>query len=140
MSATISLMRAPHEVNYTIRRGEVFERLIIPKDQRTRRKRVPTAASATVRIPVNGVDTDYVLPVEVTSEGGVLISLTGNNTEWFAVGSYSWDMVITVSRSALLTSTPTAQTLSVAGTLTVVDDGNITPMDTDGVPEALVAR
>lgn len=121
------------EANYNISRGEVWERLIIPKDRRTHRKRVPVEAAASVLVD----DVAYVLPTEITHEGGVLLSLTAENTEWFAVGEYSWDMVIVVSRSALLTSTPLAETLAVKGTLTVTNYANITPMESDGNPTPL---
>lgn len=120
-------------MNYTIDRGEVWERLIVLKDKRTHRKRVPTEVAASVQIG----DTKYVIPTEVTSEGAVLLSLSANNTEWFTVGEYNWDMVATVSRSAMLTSTPLAETLVVSGTLTVQNYDNITPMDSDGNPTAL---
>lgn len=120
-------------MNYTIDRGEVWERLIVLKDKRTHRKRVPTEVAASVSIG----DTKYVIPTEVTSEGAVLLSLSANNTEWFSVGTYNWDMVATVSRSAMLTSTPLAETLVVSGTLTVQNYDNITPMDSDGNPTAL---
>jgi len=46
-------------------------------------------------------------------------------------------MVATVSRAALLVSTPVAETLVVSGTLTVQNYDNITPMDSDGSPTAL---
>lgn len=121
--------------NYTIQKGEVWERLIIIKDKRTHRKRVPTEADATVL--VNSVK--YVIPVEITSEGGVLLSLTPGNTEWLGAGEYAWDMVAKVSRSALLTSTPITQLLVVKGTLTVEDQGNLTPLESDGVTTPLVA-
>lgn len=121
------------ETDYKIKRGEDWERLIVIKDRRTRRKRVPTEAAASVRI--DGVD--YVLPTEITSEGGVKLSLSANNTEWLSDGTYLWDMVATVSRSALLTSTPLTETVVAKGTLTVSTYSNITPMDSDGVPTAL---
>jgi len=123
-------------LNYTVDRGEPWERLIIPKDRRTRRKRVPVEASASVKIG----DTIYILPVEITSEGGLLLTMTANNTEWLADGEYDWDLVATVSRSALLTSTPLAETVVVHGKLVVSTYDNLTPMDSDGVPTALVAR
>ena len=122
------------ERNYTIRRGELWERLIIPKDRRTRRKRTPTEAAATVLIN----DVKYVLPSRITSEGGVLMQLSPENTEWFADGVYLWDMVIMVSRSALLTSTPMEEVVGVKGTLTVSSYDNLTPMDSDGNPTPLV--
>lgn len=120
-------------MDYTIDRGEVWERLIVLKDRRTHRKRVPTEVAASVLVG----DTKYVIPTEVTAEGAVLLSLSANNTEWFTVGEYKWDMVATVSRAALLVSTPLAETLVVSGTLTVQNYDNITPMDSDGSPTAL---
>ena len=123
-------------LNYTVDRGEPWERLIIPKDRRTRRKRVPVEADASVKIG----DTVYVLPVSITSEGGLLLTMTANNTEWLTDGEYDWDLVATVSRSALLTSTPLAETVVVHGKLVVSTYDNLTPMDSDGVPTALVAR
>lgn len=119
--------------DFKVDRGEHWERLILIKDRRTHRKRVPTEAAASIRI--DGVD--YVIPTEITSEGGVLMTLTGNNTEWLADGTYNWDMVATVSRSALLTSTPLTEKVVAKGTLTVSTYANITPMDSDGNPTAL---
>lgn len=120
-------------VNYNVARGEVWERLIILKDRRTRRKRVPVAAAVTVSVN----DVKYVIPSEITSEGGVLMQMTANNTEWLVDGDHPWDMVATVSRSALLTSTPYAETVVVSGTLHVSTYENLTPMASDGVPTAL---
>lgn len=121
------------QINYTVDRGELWERLLILKDRRTRRKRVPVEAAASVKIG----DTKYSIPCEITSEGGVLLTMSAANTEWFTDGEYSWDMVATVSRSALLTSTPLTETLVVYGTLTVSTYDNITPMSSDGVTSAL---
>ena len=127
-------------LNYTIHRGETWERLVIIKDRRTRRKRVPTTAAASLRsVSTLGVATKHVIPVTITSEGGVLMSMSTGNTEWLAVGDYPWDMVVTVSRSALLTSTPLVETLLVRGTLSVLSYDNITPMASDGVSVPLAA-
>jgi hypothetical protein len=124
------------KLDYHVWRGEVWERLLILKDKRTRRKRVPTEAAATIK--VDGAN--YVIPVEITSEGGILLTLTPNNTEWLEVGEYDWDCVATVSRSALLTSSPLSETVVVYGTITVMNYDNLTPMDSDGNAEALVVR
>lgn len=121
------------KTDYTIERGEVWERLIILKDRRTRRKRVPVAAAATIKIG----STLYQIPCEITSEGGIMLSMTPSNTEWLADGEYDWDLVATVSRSALLTSTPLMQTVAVYGKLTVSTYDNLTPLDSDGVAVAL---
>jgi hypothetical protein len=120
-------------INYTVNRGEAWERLLIPKDRRTRRKRVPVKAAATVKIG----DTKYVIPSEITPEGGLLLTMTPQNTEWLEDGEYSWDCVATVSRSALLTSTPLSETVVVYGTLYVSTYDNLTPMESDGDPVAL---
>lgn len=124
------------QINYTVDRGEVWERLIVPKDRRTHRKRVPVEANATVKVG----DTLYVLPCEITSEGAILLSMTAGNTEWLADGEYDWDMTATISRSALLTSTPLVEMVIVYGKLVVSTFNNLTPMDSDGVPVALEVR
>lgn len=124
------------KVDYHAWRGEVWERMLILKDRRTRRKRVPTEAAATIK--VDGVN--YVIPVSVTSEGGILLTLTSNNTEWLGAGEYDWDCVATTSRSALLTSSPLSETVVVYGTITVLEHENLTPLASDGNPEALVVR
>lgn len=121
------------EINYTVDRGEIWERLVILKDRRTRRKRVPTEVAATVLIGT----TKYKIPTTITSEGGILLEMSANNTEWLSNGEYNWDMVATVSRSALLTSTPLTETVVVFGKLVVQTYDNITPMDSDGVTEPL---
>lgn len=123
-------------IDYTVDRGEIWERLIVPKDRRTHRKRVPTEAAASVKIG----DTIYVLPTEITSEGCVLLKMSAENTEWLSDGEYDWDMVATISRSALLTSTPLSEMVVVYGKLKVQTYANLTPMDSDGQTTALVAR
>lgn len=115
-------------VDYHINRGEPWERLVIIKDKRTHRKRVPTVVAASVSIGLQ----KYVIPTTITSEGGVRLSLTPAQTEWFVDGEYLWDMVATVSRSALLTSTPLAELVTAKGTLIVETYANITPMGSDG--------
>lgn len=123
-------------IDYTVDRGEIWERLIIPKDRRTHRKRVPTEVKASVKIG----DTVYAIPVRVTSEGAVLMEMSAENTEWLSDGEYDWDMVATVSRSALLTSTPLSEVVVVYGKLKVQTHENITPMDSDGQATALEVR
>lgn len=118
---------------YTISRGELFERLLVIKDRRTRRKRIPTEAAASILIS----GTAYVIPSQITSEGGVLLTMSPENTEWLSDGVYDWDMVATVSRSSAFTSTPLQETVVVSGTITVSTYDNITPMASDGDPEPL---
>lgn len=117
-------------MNYTIDRGEVWERSIVPKDKRTHRKRVPTAAAAYITagsIAAPTVLADYLIPTEITSDGSVHISMTAANTLSLPAGTWAWDMQITCSRSAMLTSTPLAEVLVVRGTITVRDVTSIAP-------------
>lgn len=118
---------------YKVVRGELWERLILVKDSRTHRKRVPVQVAASVL--VDGVK--YVIPTEITSEGGIRLEMTANNTEWFTDGTYNFDVVATVSRSALLTSTPLEEKVVAKGTLKVTTYDNITPMASDGVATPL---
>lgn len=126
----------PQTLNYSINRGEVWERLIMIKDRRTRRVRKPTEVSACILI--NGVS--YYLPSAVTAEGGVLLELSPAQTKWLVDGEYSWDAVATISRAQNFTNSPTSETVVLTGTLTVTSYDNITPLDSDVVaPEPLQA-
>ena len=122
-------------LNYSIKRGEVWERLVMIKDRRTRRVRKPTAAAASVLI--SGVA--YTIPCSITSEGGVLLEMTPEQTKWLVAGTYPWDAVATVSRSQRFTQTPASETVILSGTLTVESYDAITPMAVDLVaPDPLV--
>jgi hypothetical protein len=124
----------PSVLNYVIERGEMWERLIVIKDRRTHRKRVPYEAHAVVQID----DVKYVIPSTVSSEGAVLLTLQPENTEWLVDGAYPWDMEVIVSRSASFLHSPTMQTIAVGGTLTVRTYNNIAPLLSDDNPVALV--
>lgn len=128
-------MAAKMKIDYTVDRGELWERLIVIKDRRSHRKRIPTAVAASISI----AGTAYVIPTEITSEGAVLMTMTANNTEWLTDGTYNWDMVATVPISAYSTSSPVTEMVVVAGEITVSTYANITPMASDGVATALTA-
>jgi hypothetical protein len=121
-------------VNMTATRGEIMERLLIVKDSRTHRKRVPTETTAAVQVGEN----KYEIPTSVTSEGGILITLSAEQTNWFHPGDYAWDVWGTVSRSALLTSTPLTTEMLAYGTLTVQEHSSITPVSVGTQPLTLV--
>lgn len=105
--------------------------MILLKDKRTRRKRVPTEVSAALEILEGPNAGKWYLPVEVNSEGGVDLVLTELQTKWFEPGEYGYDLVVTISTAPLFTSTNLTQTRAVYGTLTVEDNPNITPMAVD---------
>lgn len=129
-------MASKARIDYTVDRGEIWERLIVPKDRRTHRNRVPTEVDASLKVG----DVVYILPAEITSEGAVMLSMSAENTEWLADGEYDWDMVATISRSALLTSTPLTEMVVVHGKLIVQTFDNMTPLASDGNPVALEVR
>lgn len=143
MEGSVPLKKA--NVDYVLVRGEIWQRLIVIKDRRTHRKRVPQSCAATIKVGT----TKYVIPTEVTSEGAVLLKMSANNTEWLAEGTYEWDLVATVSRSALLLTPISSdgidatadddlsEMLIAQGTIEVVNYENLTPMDSDGNPTAL---
>lgn len=116
-------------INYSLQRGEVWERLIMIKDRRTRRVRKPTEVAACILI--GGVS--YYLPSAITAEGGVLLELSPAQTKWLADGAYSWDAVATISRAQNFTNSPEAELVVLNGTITVSSYSNITPLDSDVV-------
>lgn len=120
----------PQNLNYTIERGEVWERLILVKDRRTRRVRKPSAAACTILID----SVAYDLPLTLTSEGGILLSLNPAQTKWLVAGEYAWDGVAVISRAQNMTTSPSAETVILKGTLTVTSYDPITPMAVDLVP------
>lgn len=115
--------------DYHIERGEAFDRLIIIKDRRTHRRRVPTEAKAVVLM--DGIK--YYLPQYITSEGGIMLSLTVYQTEWMTPGEWPFDVEAKISRSPMLTSTPLVETIAVKGTLFVSTYSNLSPLLSDGV-------
>jgi flavorubredoxin len=120
----------PKTLNYSIQRGEVWERLIMVKDRRTRRVRKPMQASACILI--SGVS--YAIPSVITAEGGILLEMTPAQTKWLVDGSYAWDGVATISRAQNFTSIPTEETVVFKGTLTVSSYDSVTPMEYESLP------
>ena len=73
----------------------------------------------------------YTIPTTITSEGGVLLEMTAEQTKWLAAGTYQWDAVATVSRSQRFTQSPSYETVLLSGELTVETYDAITPMAID---------
>ena len=115
--------------DFNMTRGEFFERLIILKDKRTHRRRVPTEAAATMLVePVGQAAYTVDIPITLNNEGGVLLAMTAAETYAIPEGVWTWDMVATVSTSPTMLSTPLQEILPVSGTITVTTVENITPM------------
>lgn len=119
--------------DYHVERGEAFDRLVIIKDRRTHRRRVPTEAKATVLM--DGIK--YALPQYITAEGGVMLSLSPYQTEWMLPGEWPFDIEAKISRSPLLTSSPLVETIVMKGTIFVSTYSNLSPLLSDGTTSAL---
>lgn len=83
-----------HTVNYNVVRGLPWQRLIILKDRRTRRVLKPTEARSFVRTV--GLAKKE-LTVEITSEQGILLSLTGEETQDLPLGELEYDVLATLN-------------------------------------------
>lgn len=104
-------------VNYTLTRGLPWERLIIVKDRRTHRLMRPTDARAYVK---TGTLTVAEITTTLTSENGILLSLTGEETQDLPLGTLDYDVFATISG----VQQPVAK-----GTITVSALNNITPLE-----------
>jgi hypothetical protein len=83
-----------HTVNYNVVRGLPWKRLIILKDRRTHRVLKPTEARSFVKT------TDLAkkeLTVELTSENGIMLSLTGEETQDLPLGELEYDVLATIN-------------------------------------------
>lgn len=104
-------------VNYTLSRGLPWERLIIVKERRTHHLHHPTDARAYVK--TNGTAIKE-LTTTITTENGILLSLTADETFDLPVGDLSYDVLATVRGI----QQPVAK-----GTISVTDLNNITPLE-----------
>lgn len=110
----------PHEsqtVNYRLTKGLPWERLLIVKDRRTRRLVRPTSARCYIK---TGDVTVKEVTVELTTENGILLYLTGEETQDLPVGVLSYDVLAVVSDI----ERPVAK-----GTIEVSALDNITPLE-----------
>jgi hypothetical protein len=104
-------------VNYTLVRGLPWERLIIVKDKRTHRLQRPTDARAYVR---TGAITVAELTTTLTSENGIALSLTAEETQDLPLGDLFYDVLATING----VQQPVSQ-----GTISVAALNNITPLE-----------
>lgn len=104
-------------VNYTLVRGLPWERLIIVKDKRTHRLQRPTDARAYVR---TGAITVAELTTTLTSENGIALCLTAEETQDLPLGDLFYDVLATING----VQQPVSQ-----GTISVSALNNITPLE-----------
>jgi hypothetical protein len=110
----------PHEsqtVNYRLTKGLPWERLLIVKDRRTRRLVKPTSARCYIKtgdLTVKEVD------ITLTTENGILLSLTAEETQDLPTGFLSYDVLAVLAD----VERPVAK-----GTIEVSGLDNITPLE-----------
>lgn len=110
----------PHEsqtVNYRLTKGLPWERLLIIKDRRTRRLVRPTSARCYIK---TGALTVKEVTIDLTTENGILLSLTGEETQDLPTGTLNYDVMAVVSDI----ERPVAK-----GTIEVSGMDNITPLE-----------
>ena len=109
-------------VNYTITKGLPWERLIIVKNRYNRRKLQPADTRAFIQ---TGTTTKSEITTSVTTEGGILLELTAEETQDLPEGALFYDVYATIG--------DVQQPVS-KGTINVLALGNITPLeDTDAM-------
>jgi hypothetical protein len=104
-------------VNYTLTRGLPWERLIIVKDRNTHRVVKPTDSSSFVK---TGDLSKVEITTEVTSENGIKLTLTAEETQDLPLGDLQYDVLATIAGIQRPVS---------KGIITVNALDNITPME-----------
>lgn len=109
-------------LNYTLIRGLPWERLIIIKNKYTHHLQNPTDARSYVK---TGDLTIFELTASITTEKGINLSLTAEETQDLPLGDLSYDVIATINGIQMPVS---------KGTITVSALDNITPLeDTDAM-------
>lgn len=104
-------------VNYNVIRGLPWERLIIVKNRRTHRVVKPTDSRSYVTTTGAG---KMEITTTITAENGILLSLTGEETQDLPLGTLTYDVLATIDG----VQRPVAQ-----GTITVTALDTVTPLE-----------
>lgn len=116
-----------NKVNYSIYKGLAWERLIIVRDKRTHRVIRPISARASIKTSITGRKE---LTCIITSEGGIMLALTEEDTTDLPVGDLDYDVLATYARNAPYSGASDEVTRPVAaGTITVTALDNVTPLE-----------
>lgn len=76
-------------ISYKMTRGELWDRLIMVKNRRTRRVIRPSQARAMVDLGTS----KKAIPLEITKEGGIYLRFEPDETLDFSVGTFEFDVV-----------------------------------------------
>lgn len=110
----------PHNistVNYTLTKGLPWDRLIIIKNRYNHSLVTPVDPRAFIK---TGTFSKFEITASVTTENGILLSLTGDQTQDLPEGDLQYDVVATVKG---------VQRPLTSGTITVYPSDTITPLE-----------
>lgn len=110
-------------VNYSITKGLPWERLIMVRDQRTHRTIRAYDAWGLIKTSETG---RMSITTTITGEGGIMLSLTEEETKDLPVGDLQYDVVADLPRRG--STTPVTRPV-VKGTITVSALDTITPLE-----------
>lgn len=115
----------PHNtttVNYSLTKGQPWDRLIIIKNRYSHRLLKPESPRAFIK---TGTLSKFEITTSITTENGILLSLTGEQTNDLPVGDLQYDVVATIND---------VQRPLTSGTITVYENDLVTPLeDTDAM-------
>ena len=104
-------------VNYSLTRGLPWERIVLVKDRNTHRVVKPTDASSFIQTTVLS---KMEITTDITSENGIKLSLTAEETQDLPLGDLKYDVLATIAGIQRPVS---------KGTITVSALDNITPLE-----------
>lgn len=110
-------------VNYSITKGLPWERLIMVRDQRTHRTIQAYDAWGLIKTSETG---RMPITVTITAEGGIMMSLSEEETKDLPVGNLEYDIIADLPRKG--STTPVTRPV-VKGTISVSALGTITPLE-----------
>lgn len=112
----------PQTVNYKLDRGLPWERLIIVKNKYSHALLKPTDARAFIK---TGTTSKFEITTSITTENGVKLSLTSEETQDLPLGDLAYDVMVTINGVQRPVS---------GGTITVSALDTVTPLeDTDAM-------
>lgn len=125
-------------LEYNLTKGLPWQRLIIVRDNWTHRVQKPLDAWAVVQTSdINKMP----FTVNLTSEGGILLSLSEEETKDLPTGDLKFDVIATLPKRAMFNGDSTTVTRPVAeGTITVSALNNITPIEEIDYMEIRIAQ
>lgn len=125
-------------LSYNATKGLPWQRLIIVRDNWTRRVQKPLDAWGVVK---TSSISKMPFTVTITSEGGILLSLSEEETKDLPAGELDFDVVAVLPKKAMFPGDATTVTRPVAeGVISVSELGNITPIEEIDYMEIRIAQ